>query len=86
MTNHEKMIALVKSSATPKDIIDWAYMNRVCLADLPFEPEFAPMKASVDKFFETHSPINDADGEERAWCEFLGCQYVEGAKAREVTP
>lgn len=82
MTNHEKMCLLVKSTATLRDIVDWAYMNRVCLADLPFEPEFAPMKASVDKFFETHSPINDAQGEVQAWREFLGCQYVEGGEQR----
>jgi hypothetical protein len=80
VTNHEKMISLVNSTATPEDIVDWAYMNRVCLADLPFEPQFTCMKASVDKFFEAHSPINDAQGEVQAWREFLACQYVEGGE------
>lgn len=77
MTNYEKMIALVASPATPKDIVDWAYINRICLVDLPSEPEFACMEASVDKFFETHNPFNDAQGEEQVWREFLSCQYVE---------
>ena len=77
MTNLEKMSQLVGSSADKETVVQWAYMNRVPLIDLPFEDEFVEMKASVDEFFKTHDPIQDQMGEKKNWEEFLDADYVE---------
>lgn len=73
MTNLDKMKQLVGSEqATKEDIVQWAYMNRVLLADLPDEEEFTSMKNSVNQFFKSKMPAT----EHEAWEQFLDVEYV----------
>lgn len=76
MTNLEKMNQLVGANGNKETVVKWAYTNRVHLIDLPYEDEFAEMKASVDEFFETHNPIQNQAGETKNWEDFLEAEYV----------
>ena len=68
MTNGDKMRELVCSDSTDEQIVNWGYMNRICVCDLPFEPEFTKMSAAVAEFEE--SPDYSSD-EEKNFAAFL---------------
>ena len=46
MTNLEKMNQIVGSNSTKETVLQWAYMNRILLIDLPYEDEFQEMRKS----------------------------------------
>jgi hypothetical protein len=73
MTNLEKMNELVNSDATKKQVIEWAYMNRIWLADLPEEKGFFEMQKSVDSFLKSEKTLR---GEHEMWEDFLDAQFI----------
>lgn len=75
MTNLEKMKELVGSSADKKQVINWAYMNRIDVGALPFEEEFASLENSVDHFIEKHNYFEIGD-EHVAWDTFLDAEFI----------
>lgn len=82
-TNGDMMRTLVGApQATNEEIFQWAYMNRIWLIELPDEPEFTGMQASVDDYFKKHPGIGDED---EYWRGFLKAEYVPGDKTEEVT-
>lgn len=74
MTNLEKMNQLVNEDASKQTIVNWAYMNRVWLCDLPYHKEFECMKSSVDSFIDAGEYGGD---ETENWNKFLDAEYVE---------
>lgn len=74
MTNADKMRELVGAPDAPNKVIhDWAYLNRIWLQDLPEEPEFTTMRASVRDYIAKHG----YDGDEHVnWDGFLVAEYV----------
>ena len=74
MTNYEKMLELTGAKATKKEIKSWAYMNRVCVAELHDDEPFEPMKASVEAFYKS---IKDTGDESHKREKFLDCEYME---------
>ena len=74
MKNIDKMNELVGSEATIKQVVDWAYMNRVWLCDLPDEDEFQEMKFSVESFLNKE---NELRHEQDMWRDFLVSEFVE---------
>ena len=74
MTNGDKMRELVGSDSTDEQIVGWGYMNRICVSDLPLEPEFAEMSAAVAEFEK--SPDNGTD-EEKNFELFLKREWRE---------
>lgn len=76
MTNLEKMNELVGTNASKKEIVTWAYMNRIALIDLPCEKEFANMDKSVEAFHKTNDWFNDSEGERKNWEKFLESKFV----------
>lgn len=77
MTNLEKMNQLVNSNATKEKITNWAYANRICVGDLPYEEEFNSMKNSFEMFLESKFYIDNSDDEFKLWREFLDRKFVE---------
>ena len=74
MKNIDKMNELVGSDATTKQVVDWAYMNRVWLCDLQDEEDFKEMKASVKNFLSKETTLRD---ESEMWEDFLNSEFVE---------
>jgi hypothetical protein len=73
MTNLEKMNELVGASADKKQVMKWAYMNRVWLIDLPYEPEFSAMDESIKNFLNEYEYSGDED---KNWDRFLDMEYI----------
>ena len=73
MKNIDKMNELVGSRASVHQIMDWAYMNRVIVADLPDVEEFKEMKASVESFINNKEILRD---EVEMWQDFLVSEFV----------
>jgi hypothetical protein len=77
VTNLEKMNEIVGENADKKKVIDWAYMNRVHVVDLPNVEPFEEMKNSVDDFYESEDFINNVDDEFKLWDKFLDRDFIE---------
>lgn len=73
MTNYKKMLELTRTTATKEDIKSWAYMNRVCVAELAYDEPFKPMYPSVRSFLGGENSMD----EDENWERFLECEYVE---------
>lgn len=71
----EKMNELVESQATKEEIINWAYSNRIYVADIHLdEPRFEVLEATVESFLESEQYSGD-EGE--SWDKFLDFEFVE---------
>lgn len=75
MNNLEKMNELVSSSATKRQVKDWAYINRILLSELEYEEEFEVMKISIQKFMKSELYTGTLD-ELKIWDSFLDAEYV----------
>jgi hypothetical protein len=73
MTNYEKMLEIVNINASKEQIKNWAYMNRIAICCLFYEPEFKIMKKSVYDFMETDLYCND---EHENWVKFLDLEFI----------
>jgi len=74
MTNLEKMIELTGHEAPKKQVMEWAYVNRIWLTDLEHENPFEVMKASIAHWINN----NKYSGYEvENWTKFLDAEYVE---------
>ena len=74
MLNIDIMNKLVSAEATAKEIIDWAYNNRIWLSDLPDLEEFEEMRFSVLDFLGKEEEIRD---EREIWSDFLSSGFKE---------
>ena len=74
MLNINRMNELVGAEATAKEIIDWAYNNRIWLSDLPDLEEFEKMEFSVLNFLGKEEEIRD---EKEIWSDFLSSEFKE---------
>ena len=82
MTNAEKMRELVGTpDATEQQMLNWAYMNRVYVCDIPNEAEFVSMKASVDAFEASEEIGADEEDNMR---RFLRAEYRDVTNPQEV--
>ena len=71
------MNELAGSDATIKQVVDWAYMNRVWLCDLQDADEFKEMQFSVKNFL---SKENELRHEQDMWRDFLDSEFVAGVE------
>ena len=76
MKVYEKMNELVDSEGTKDQIKSWAYANRICVCDVPFEEEFETLEFTVEKFIEEVDYHGMTD-EHKAWDLFLEYEVVE---------
>lgn len=76
MTNGDKMRDLVGADSQDDEIVSWAYMNRITLTELAFEPEFKDMETSINAYLSDKGIADDAEQEFK---DFLKADYVEGA-------
>lgn len=76
MTNLEKMIELVGSEASKKEVIDWAFMNNIYVAVLPLEEEFKEMKNSVLDFMDSNDFNDHLHDELKLWDLFLDREFI----------
>lgn len=74
MLNIDIMNELVGAEATAKEIIDWAYNNRIWLSDLPDLEEFEEMRFSVLDFLGKEEEIRS---ELDMWSDFLNSEFKE---------
>jgi hypothetical protein len=77
MTNLQKMNELVGTQTEKQKIINWAYMNRICVADLFEEVEFSQMENSVTSFVESDFYNENFDDEMKLWNQFLDLDYID---------
>jgi len=75
MTNLEKMNELVGAKADKKEIMQWAYMNRVLVDEIPEEKEFKSMKHSVAMFLKSDTSKTEYD----SLNNFLDAKYIDEA-------
>jgi len=75
MTNLEKMIELTGHEADKKQVMEWAYMNRIWVLDLQDHDPFQTMEASVNHWIENNAYCGD---EHENWPRFLDAEYVPG--------
>jgi len=76
MTNLEKMNELVGSNATKEQVLEWAYMNRIIVEQLPEEPEFEVMDKSVENFCNSDFYKENFSDEYKIWDKFLDSEFV----------
>lgn len=76
VTNLEKMNELVGANASKKEIMKWAEMNRLWLADLPYVTELSPMGISIDDFMSREKHLR---AESEIWSDFLDSEYLGGS-------
>ena len=72
LTNLDKMNQLVGGIASAKEVINWASMNRIWLADLPDNKQFKEMRLSVSKFLKREEKMR---AESEMWEDFLNEEY-----------
>jgi hypothetical protein len=66
------MNELIGSNTDKDQIGNWAYMNRILVCFLYFEPEFESMRKSVEVFMNNYY----SEDEHENWDKFLDAEYI----------